>query len=70
MAQKKLPHIFINEFSQRFDYTSPRSGGGKPNIPERTNRMAHGRFLSKTFKKLWKVAEEKNTKITTQGFSA
>ena len=33
-------HIFLREHAIAEQYTSPQSGGGRPNIPER-DRVAH-----------------------------
>ena len=59
MAEDRFSHIFIKKPPQTIDYTSPKTGGGEPNIPKR-NRQKHGGFLKKKFEELRELSQKEN----------
>ena len=57
MPKTPLPHIFVKDAPQTNNYTSTRSGGKPPRIPER-DRAEHGDFLKRRFNELWQQSKE------------
>lgn len=46
-------HIILPEqFRKKYDFTSPRTGGGGPNIPQR-NKIQHGQYLNHRLDEVW-----------------
>ena len=69
MAKDIFPHLFIKESHKTLGYTSPKGGGGGPNLPNR-DRQQYGNFLKKKFEALWEQAkkEEDNRKAISLPF--
>jgi len=55
MNEAKYRHIFLENSPQTSQYTSTKSGGDKPKIPNR-NRLDHADFLRSRFETAWNEA--------------
>lgn len=55
--QRTLSHIYLQGHGQREDFTSPRSGGGDPNIPPR-DRVQHALQIERALTQALEAANE------------
>ncbi len=55
--QRTLSHIYLQGHGQREEFTSPRSGGGDPNIPPR-DRVQHALQIERALTQALAAANE------------
>ncbi|MFW5489333.1 MAG: S8 family peptidase [Desulfovibrio sp.] len=68
MPEPKLPHIFLSDPPQQFDYTSNSSGGRSPNVMARS-RADHSAYIRRKLNEAWELAKAQSEQRTAVALS-
>jgi len=68
MPEPKLPHIFLSDTPERFDYTSNSSGGRSPNVMGRS-RADHSAYVRRKLNEAWESAKAQDEQRTAVSMS-